>query len=344
MSSSDSDHADMEVDEKKEVVSHKKADEKVNKEVDKKADSKSEEEENTSESGMSDDCSNPPEEDENDDSDDPDDSNDNEDSGDESQSSDVSKTKMSPPQSESDPKSDDKFEPKEPTKNDWKEHGWDEDELGPPPLMSSLMDKISEFKKGKKNALPDHKELSTLLGRDYDEKKQNKAYRIILGIRNEDDKLDQAGQKGSMRSFYKEQFPKSERSKGPGVSFSVIENEVMLPLEESYVPKLEAAIKKIKERARNCDKGHEPKAKIAAWEKRFLRAKDSLEKRKNQAKEEKEKRMNASKSKIRKRSSSSIDEETKKKVLLSVKEQVHNIMADEGCSYEQAMDMLFTSY
>lgn len=246
------------------------------------------------------------------------------------------------------------FEPKEPTNKDWQDHGWSYEQLGDPPNMADAMEKIGEFKKSHKNALPGDDELCDLLGKKLaDEEKKKKVYRILLGMRNSENKLDQAGQKGSMRSFYKEQFPKSERAKGPGVSFSVIENEQMLPLEEQYVPMLENAVKIMEQRAQNCDKGHEPKAKLAAWRQRLSKAKSSLEKRRKEAETEQKKRRRAVQTKKRsKKSSESIEEEVNKKAnaraeelaaervqqhKLDLKERVNKLLA-EGLEFNEAMD------
>lgn len=282
--------------------------------------------------------SNPPaESDESDNSDDSDDSDDDE-SGSSADKNKSSKT----------------FEPKEPTQKDWQEHGWNYEQLGDPPNMADAMEKIGEFKKSHKNALPGDDELCDLLGKKLaNEEKRKKVYRILLGMRNSENKLDQAGQKGSMRSFYKEQFPKSERAKGPGVSFSVIENEQMLPLEEQYVPMLENAVKIMEQRAQNCDKGHEPKAKLAAWRQRLSKAKSSLEKRRKEAEAEQKKRRRAVQTKKRsKKSSESIEEEVNKKAnaraeelaaervqqhKLDLKERVNKFLA-EGLEFNEAMD------
>ena len=283
--------------------------------------------------------SNPPaESDDADDSDDSDDSDDADDSADDSAEYSPGNNKTHSAPSTEAPK----FEPKEPSKKEWEEHGWDYEVLGEPPNMEVSIQMIGEFKKSHKNALPGDEELCVLLGKEeLTLSAKKKVYRIVLGIRNDDDKLDQAGQKGSMRSFYKEQFPKSERAKGPGVSFSVIENEQMLPVEETYVPLLRNAVKIMEERAQNCDKGHEPKAKLSAWRQRLKKAEHSLTKRRKDYEAEQKKRRNADTAKKRgKKSSESLEEEINKRVQkrnIGFKDHVETLVQG-GMTYPEAIE------
>jgi hypothetical protein len=166
---------------------------------------------------------------------------------------------------------------KELKKKVWLDHGWDESL--PIPKMKKVETFLKFWKKGHKNSLPKHGDFCKGLEFDVSEDKQIKIFEIILGKLNSDGKLDQQRQKNSMRFLWKQQFPKSKREKD-GISFSEIENEEMIQVEEAYVPLLETAVKNMLERAKKCDKGHLPKAKIAAWEARLKKTKEVLVTRK----------------------------------------------------------------
>lgn len=255
-------------------------------------------------------------------------------SGEESDNSDDSE--------DSDPKpSESTFSPVEPTDDEWKAHGWSS-KLPLHPKCAQVEELIGTFKKTHKNSLPNPSQLCDLLEFKLEEHVQDKVYRVILGVKNAEGKLDQKGQHGSMRSFYKEQFPKSERAKGPGVSFSVIENEEMLPVEQAYVPMLQKAVANMVKRASNCDRGHEPKAKLAAWTQRLEKAEAALKKRRicMQELENQKKRRKATQQKARSKSSERFKTEVKQQVdevKKNMKQRIDELVAG-GMEYSAAVD------
>lgn len=162
---------------------------------------------------------------------------------------------------------------KELKKKVWLDNGWDESL--PIPKMKDVEKFLKTWKRNDKNRLPTYKKFceGIHLCADGPEEKQIEIFEIILGkLNTEKTKLDQQRQKKSLRFLWKQQFPKSKREKD-GISFSEIENEEMLKVEQDYVPALDTAVKNMLERAKKCDKGHLPKAKIAAWEARLNKAK-----------------------------------------------------------------------
>jgi hypothetical protein len=116
---------------------------------------------------------------------------------------------------------------------------------------------------------------------------------------------------------------------------------------------LEKAVQIMEQRAQNCDKGHEPKAKLAAWRQRLKKAKSSLEKRRKEAEAEQKKLRKATVDRKRsKKSSESIEEEVNKKAnaraeelaaervqqhKLDLKQRVHKLV-EEGMTFDEAMD------
>jgi hypothetical protein len=66
--------------------------------------------------------------------------------------------------------------------------------------MGKLEIKLSEHKKAHKNALPNEEELVTLAFDDDDDINIALLYKILLGTKNADGKLTEAGKKDSMRA------------------------------------------------------------------------------------------------------------------------------------------------
>jgi hypothetical protein len=237
------------------------------------------------------------------------------------------------------------FKPKEIKKEIWLKKGWPAHI--PTPSMVAIEKFLQQWKKGHKNALPGPADFCKGLNVQSDEDTEIFMFELVLGKRNTEGKLNQQGQKGSLRSLWKEQFPKSKRDKG-GLSFSAIENEEMLPVEQTYLPLLEKAVANMTKRAEGCDKGHMPKAKLAAWRSRLEKTRQSLQKREEAEKRIKEARASAVTKSRSKKSLADIEERVNKKAealaveriqqhKLDFKQRVHKLV-EEGMAFDEAMD------
>lgn len=242
------------------------------------------------------------------------------------------------------------FKPKEIKKEYWLEKGWPVDI--PVPKMTDVEEVLTVWKKSNKNALPGPADFCKKLSIIADEATQLKMFELIVGKRTRlpgglVGKLNQQGQKGSLRSLWKEQFPKSKRDKG-GLSFSAIENEEMLPVEKAYFPLLQKAVENMAKRAERCDKGHMPKAKLAAWQQRLEKTRQSLKKRTETDERIKEARAAATNKARSKKSSENFEEKVNKKAeelveervkerTMDMKERVKELIND-GMSYADAID------
>ena len=208
------------------------------------------------------------------------------------------------------------FKPKEIKKARWLKHAhptsskcWPVEI--PIPKMTEVEKVLTEWKKSNRNTLPGPKDFCKKLSIQTDDDTEILVFELIVGKRK-DDILNQQGQKGSLRSLWKEQFPKSKRDKG-GLSFSAIENEEMLPVERAYLPLLQGAVENMAKRAAQCDKGHMPKAKLATWEQRLVKTRQSLQKRIESDKRMKEARAAATNKARSRKHSNKFDEEVNKK-------------------------------
>jgi len=208
------------------------------------------------------------------------------------------------------------FKPKEIKKVRWLKHAhptsskcWPVEI--PIPKMTEVEKVLTEWKKSNRNTLPGPKDFCKKLSIQTDDDTEILVFELIVGKRK-DDILNQQGQKGSLRSLWKEQFPKSKRDKG-GLSFSAIENEEMLPVERAYLPLLQGAVENMAKRAAQCDKGHMPKAKLATWEQRLVKTRQSLQKRIESDKRMKEARAAATNKARSRKHSNKFDEEVNKK-------------------------------
>ena len=87
---------------------------------------------------------------------------------------------------------------------------------------------------------------------------RQRLYEEYLGKLNEDGKLDQVGQKDSMRAKWKAQFPKSKRAPD-AIGFKNFSDERFLNIVEAvYVPALEKYVDALETKAKTIDKGHQP--------------------------------------------------------------------------------------
>jgi hypothetical protein len=246
------------------------------------------------------------------------------------------------------------FKPREIKREFWLKKGWPFNI--PIPKMTNVEEVLTEWKKSNGNALPGPADFCRKLGlfaNEVDEPdavdralQQINMFELIVGKRK-DGKLNQQGQKGSLRSLWKEQFPKSKRDKG-GLSFSAIENEEMLPVEKAYFPLLQKAIENMTKRAERCDKGHMPKAKLAAWQQRLEKTRQSLKKRTEADERIKEARAAAINKARSKKSSENFEEKVNKKAeelveervkerAIDMKERVKELVND-GMNFADAID------
>ena len=212
----------------------------------------------------------------------------------------------------------------------------------PIPKMTFVEKVLTEWKKSNRNTLPGPKDFCKKLSIQTDEDTEVLVFELIVGKRK-DDILNQQGQKGSLRSLWKEQFPKSKRDKG-GLSFSAIENEEMLPVERAYLPLLQNAVENMAKRAAQCDKGHMPKAKLATWEQRLAKTRQSLQKRTESDKRMKEARAAATNKARSRKPSNKFDEEVNKKANEIVQQRNIGLterikaLVDGGMSMAEAID------
>ena len=276
-----------------------------------------------------------------------DDSDDSDDSDDESgENSKEGLLESSDEDSDQEPTDDgEDFKPKEIKKEVWLKKGWPAHIAIP--SMVAIEKFLQQWKKGHKNALPGPADFCKGLNIQSDEATELLMFELVLGKRNAEGKLNQQGQKGSLRSLWKEQFPKSKRDKG-GLSFSAIENEEMLPVEQAYLPLLEKAVANMTKRAEGCDKGHMPKAKLAAWRQRLEKTRQSLQKREEAEKRIKEARAAAVAKSRSKKSLVDIEERVNKKAEELVVERIqqHKLdfkqrvqkLVEEGMAFDDAMD------
>ena len=196
------------------------------------------------------------------------------------------------------------FVPKEPAESDWPE-AWPK--AWPKPNMKDLDARLTEFKKAHKNVLPTEGQLAALVYTDTKQRSKlikstdNEAllYKLLLGVKNADGKLDQAGQKDSMRAKWKLQFPKTDRKQGAG--FKAYMDEVMHAVDKTYVPMLEDAVAKLEEHAKGIDKGHRPTALLKQQRDNLKRVQDTAKARKERYEKEQKKRREAAQNKARKK-------------------------------------------
>lgn len=182
------------------------------------------------------------------------------------------------------------FVPKEPEDSEW--HAEYPAEW-PKVNMGKLEIKLSEHKKAHKNALPNEEELVKLAFDDDDikkyidnpdvpstQKQTNIAllYKILLGTKNADGKLTEAGKKDSMRAKWKVQFPKTKRPP-EAIGFKIFADEAFQTVEEVYIPAFQNYVNVLDEKAKDIDKGNQP-AVLKQAKDQLQRAMDSQAARK----------------------------------------------------------------
>jgi len=190
------------------------------------------------------------------------------------------------------------FVPKEPEDSAWPEE-WPM--LWVKPSFSELELKLADFKKAHKNALPSEKELPELVfgvPTTMTNEEEVLLYKTILGTKNAEGKLDQQGQKGSMRQKWKAQFPKTDRAP-EAVGFRLFADEAMLVVDESYVPLFESYVAKLDAQSAKIDKGHAPTALIKQAHDQLKRIQDAQKARKGRVEDAQKKRREAEVAKAR---------------------------------------------
>ena len=193
---------------------------------------------------------------------------------------------------------EDSFVPKEPEESAWPAE-WPKDWVKP--SFAELEATLAAYKKAHKNSLPTEKELPELVfgtPSSMDDEQAALLYKLLLGVKNSDGKLDQQGQKGSMRSKWKEQFPKSKRSP-EALGFKLYADEAMLVVEEQYVPLFESYVEKLSAQASKIDKGHAPTALVKQAHDQLKRLKDARDARKTRVETAQQKRRDAEVAKAR---------------------------------------------
>ena len=199
------------------------------------------------------------------------------------------------------------FVPKEPEDSAWPEE-WPKE--WPKPKFSELELKLTEFKKAHKNVLPSEAELPGLVFADKDTCNEHmKAssdtqllYKLLLGTRNADGKLDQSGQKDSMRTKWKSQFPKSKRSPD-STGFKLFSDESYMEVEAVLLPALATYVSALEDKAKGIDKGHQPTALLKQAQEQLKRANEARDARKKRVEEAQKKRRAAELAKKRARPS-----------------------------------------
>ena len=190
------------------------------------------------------------------------------------------------------------FVPKEPEESAWPEE-WPKDWVKP--KFAELELKLADFKKAHKNALPSVKELPELVfgtPTTMSDEEADLLFKIILGTKNAEGKLDQQGQKGSMRQKWKAQFPKTDRAP-EAVGFKLFADEAMLLVDESYVPLFESYVEKLDAQASKIDKGHAPTALLKQAHDQLKRIQDAQKARKTRVEDAQKKRREAEVAKAR---------------------------------------------
>ena len=204
---------------------------------------------------------------------------------------------------------EDVFVPKELEDSEWPEE-WPEE--WPKPKFAELEPKLSEFKKAHKNVLPSESELPGLVFNSdvecnkyiSDSDKCTLLYKMIMGVKNAEGKLDQQGQKDSLRTKWKAQFPKSKRAPD-GTGFKLFSDESYLVVEAAFVPALESYVEALEEKAKGIDKGHQPTALLKQARDQLKRVQEARDARKSRVDAAQKKRRDAELAKKRSRPSKS---------------------------------------
>jgi hypothetical protein len=167
--------------------------------------------------------------------------------------------------------------------------------------MQLFEERITTFKKAHKNALPTAKQLPLVAfgekGKEYvtDDEKEEDLFKTLLGEKNKDtNKLDQAGQKNSMRAKYKETIAVKGPPRDPAATdFKLFALKVFLTEVPDVVPGLERYVTRLTEHAASIDKGHQPTALLKKAKDELTRAKDARDARKARVEEAQRKRRKA---------------------------------------------------
>ena len=135
----------------------------------------------------------------------------------------------------------------------------------PKPLLSEFCALLEAYKRADKhkNALPkDGYELAKhcLTGiTPADDAEAELLYTLLLGKKNDEGKLDNAGQKDSLRAAYKKQFagkgPKRQVDSG---SFKLFADESYLAVEAAGITALTAHVVNLDDQSKGMDRGHFP--------------------------------------------------------------------------------------
>jgi len=135
----------------------------------------------------------------------------------------------------------------------------------PKPLLSEFCALLEAYKRADKhkNALPkDGYELAKhcLTGiTPADDAEVELLYTLLLGKKNDEGKLDNAGQKDSLRAAYKKQFagkgPKRQVDSG---SFKLFADESYLAVEAAGITALTAHVANLDDQSKGMDRGHFP--------------------------------------------------------------------------------------
>ena len=135
----------------------------------------------------------------------------------------------------------------------------------PKPLLSEFCALLEAYKRADKhkNALPkDGYELAKhcLTGiTPADDAEAELLYTLLLGKKNDEGKLDNAGQKDSLRAAYKKQFagkgPKRQVDSG---SFKLFADESYLAVEAAGITALTAHVANLDDQSKGMDRGHFP--------------------------------------------------------------------------------------
>lgn len=176
-----------------------------------------------------------------------------------------------------------------------KELTWPENwpEKWPKLDMQLFEDRVTAYKKAHKNALPTVKELPLVAfgesGEEHitDDEQAEYLFKTLLGEKNKDtNKLDQAGQKNSMRAKYKETIAVKGPPRDPAATgFKLFADKVFMAEVPDVVPGLERYVARLKEHAATIDKGHQPTALLKKAEDELTRAKDARDARKARVEE-----------------------------------------------------------